>query len=100
MSNSVRWTFAILLFCIGIFAAVISLAFLGFFTWECHGPANTTAYSILYVAAIISIIGGIAPAVMLIRRTAGQLVGAAIALGALFTLTSNGVFIYYTTNIC
>jgi hypothetical protein len=95
-----RWVLVILFIGTGLLAAVFSLAFLGFFTWECYGAPNATAYSILYVAAAISLIGGIVPAVMLVRKAAGKFVTLAVALGVLLTIASNGAFLYYTTNIC
>jgi hypothetical protein len=100
MSNNARWSIAVVLILLGLITATFSLAFLGFFTWGCYGASNSIAYSILYVAAAISLIGGIAPAVMLIRKAAGKLVIITIALSFVFTLTMNGVFLYYTLNIC
>lgn len=100
MSNTTRWGIAIVLILGGLVAAVFSIAFLGFFTWECYGPSNSIAYTILYVAAVLSLIGGIVPAVLLIRRAAGKMVLAAVILGAIFALAGNAAFMYYALNIC
>ncbi len=100
MSNTVRWMIAIVFILIGIVTAVFSLAFLGFFTWECYGPTNSIAYAILYVAAAFSLIGGILPAIMLIRKAAGKFVAIAIVLSIILTLAGNGAFMFYTLNIC
>jgi hypothetical protein len=100
MSNTTRWLLAFLLIILGIIMAVFSLAFLGFFTWGCYGPSNATAYQILYAASAVGLIGGIVPAVMLARKMAGRTVVIVIALGIIFTLISNGIFIFYTLNVC
>jgi hypothetical protein len=100
MSNTVRWVIAIVLILAGVIMAVFSLALLGFFTWECYGTSNSIAYTILYVASAVSLIGGIVPAVMLIRKTAGKFVAAAIVLGFIFSLAGIGAFMFYTLNIC
>jgi hypothetical protein len=100
MSNTVRWLVAIMFVLAGIITAVFSLAFLGFFTWECYGPTNSTASAILYVAAAIGLIGGIVPAVMLVRKADGKFLAIAIVLSIVLTLTGNGVFMFYTLNIC
>lgn len=100
MSDTRRWVFAILLIGTGIIAAVFSLGILGFFTWECYGPSNAMAYNILYVASSITLIAGVVPAVMLIRKAEGKFVMIAVVLGFLFSLAGNGAFIYYATNIC
>ena len=100
MSNTTRWGIAIVLILAGLVTAVFSLAFLGFFTWECYGPSNSIAYTILYIAAVLSLIGGIVPAVMLIRRAAGKFIVTAIILGAVFALAGNAAFMYYALNIC
>lgn len=100
MSDTKRWVLAIVLIGLGILTAVFSLGILGFFTWGCYGPPNTTAYNILYVAAFITLISGIVPGVMLIHKATGKFVVIAVVLGILFTIASNGAFIFYTTNIC
>jgi hypothetical protein len=100
MSNTTRWLLAFLLIVLGIIMAVFSLAFLGFFTWGCYGPSNATAYQILYAASIVGLIGGIVPAVMLVRKMAGKIVVTAIVLSVIITLISNGIFIFYTLNVC
>jgi hypothetical protein len=46
------------------------------------------------------LIGGIVPAVMLIRKAAGKTVVIAIVLSIIVTLISNGIFIFYTLNVC
>jgi hypothetical protein len=100
MSNTVRWMIAIALILMGLITAVFSLTFLGFFTWECYGPSNSIASTILYIAAAAGLIGGIVPAVMLIRRAAGKYIVTAIVLSFVFTLAGNGLFMFYTLNIC
>ncbi|MBI3170359.1 MAG: hypothetical protein HYZ22_17895 [Chloroflexi bacterium] len=100
MSDTTRWVLVILFIGLGIIAAIFSLGILGFFTWGCYGPSNATAYNILYVASFITLVAGIVPAVMLIRKAAGKYVWIAIALGVIATIASNGVFVFYTTNIC
>jgi hypothetical protein len=100
MSDTTRWVLVILFIGLGILAAVFSLGILGFFTWGCYGPSNATAYNILYVAVAVTFVSGIVPAVMLIRKAAGKYVWIAIVLGVLFTIASNGAFIFYTTNVC
>lgn len=100
MSNTTRWLIAIVLIVIGVIPAVFSLAFLGFFTWECYGLSNSIAYNILYIAAVISLISGIVPAIMLIRKTSRKFIVIAIALGLVFTITGNGIFMFYTLKIC
>lgn len=100
MSNTVRWMIAVILLLAGVLTALFSLFFLGFFTWECYGTPNSIAYTILYIAAGISLIAGIVPAVMLVRKVDGKLTAIAIVLGIVFTLTGLGTFMYYTLNIC
>lgn len=100
MSDTKRWVLVILLIGSGILAAVFSLGILGFFTWGCSGPSNATAYNILYMASFITLVAGIVPAVMLIRKAEGKSVLIAVIVGIILAMTSNGAFIYYTTNIC
>lgn len=78
----------------------LSLAFLEFFTWECYGPSNSIASAILYIATIVGLIGGIVPAVMMVRKVAGKYIVTAIALSIVVTLALNSAFMYYTLNIC
>jgi hypothetical protein len=100
MSSSVRMFIAIILILAGVVTAVFSLAFLGFFTWECYGPTNSIAYTLLYIAAVISLAAGIVPAVMLIRQVAVKFVAAALIVSLILTLAGNGFFMFYTLNIC
>jgi hypothetical protein len=100
MSNTTRWILAIIFILAGVMTAAFSLFFLGFFTWECYGPSNSTAYTILYVAAAISLASGVAPAVMLVLKTSGMVTGIVIATSIIFTLAGIGAFMYYTLNIC
>lgn len=100
MSNSVRWAIAIVLVLVGVVTSVFSLAFLGFFTWECYGSTNSIASAILYAASAIGLIGGIVPAAMLIRKAAGKFIVIAVITSFVFTLIGNGIFVFYTLNIC
>ena len=100
MSATLRWIVAILLIGLGFMLALIALAFLGFFTWNCDGTSNSIAYGILYVAAAVSLIGGLVPAVMLIRNAAGKYFWTALAISLVLNLASYGAFIYYTGNLC
>jgi len=100
MSPTVRWMIAFILIILGIVFAAFSLGILGFATWGCSGSDSDTAAAMLYVTAAMSIIAGIIPAVLLIRNTAGKFVALAAVLGLVFILGSNGVYLFYTLNIC
>ena len=100
MSNTVRWVLALFLIVAGLFAAAISLGLFGFFTFGCYENTNTIATWILYLAAFVGVLGGIVPAAMLIRKLQGKLVSIAIAVSLVLVLACNGIFIFYTLNVC
>jgi len=85
---------------LGIISAFFSMAILGFSSWGCYQVTSDISSIILYIVMAVSILGGIIPAVMLIRKTQGKFIAIAIALSFIVTLAGNGIYLFYNLKIC
>ncbi len=100
MSNTMRWVLAILLFIIGLAAAVITFFGGSFSTIACTTSVPDSIYYFLIFVSLIFLAAGIVPAVMLIRGAKGSRIALALIFGVIVSCSGYGLYLYFLGQSC